>query len=530
MQMTKIGRYITIAVVLTIGAFGFRLYLSFHLPPDDDDDGRFYAQIARNLLDHRGYSGEEEEPFVPTYVRTPGYPLILAGAYYAFGLGNDRAVRIIQATADTATCWLIALLALAWSPARWNGEKRRRAMLIALGLAAACPFTAVYVTTILTETWATLLITALALVATLALKSERPAKATLLWLAAGLLGGAATMCRPDCALFVSAAGLMLVGAGLFRAFAPSTSAASGRKTGRSSAALAMVLSCVAVTIGFSVVLAPWTIRNARVFGVFQPVAPQYANMPYEFVPFGYVSWLRTWVDSERYVRPFEETIDLYPIHVEDMPSHAFDSSAERDHVAALLERYDNPAKPEARLETNPETNPDESEADNDASEAPAPLVKMTPEIDAGFRQIAEERIARHPIRHYVALPVKRAIALWFDTHSQYYPFQGQLFPWSNLDRAAHQQYWLSLFALLTGLYTVAALFGVWVMWTTRGSRRWVVLLALLVAPRLAFLAAQEHPEPRYTVEYFAFAAAVGGIALASLRFRGKGDRIRGERW
>lgn len=523
--MTKTGRYITIAVVLTLSAFGFRLYLEFHLPPDDDDDGKFYAQIARNLLDHRGYSGEEEEPFVPTYVRTPGYPLILAGAYYAFGQRNDRAVRIIQATADTATCWLIALLALAWSPAEWNGEKRRRTMLIALGLAAFCPFTAVYVTTILTETWATLLITALVLVATLALKTERASRAALMWLAAGLLGGAATMCRPDCALFVGGAGAMLVGAGIFRALAPSLNSPLVRKSRSLSAAFGMILSCVALTIGFSVILAPWTIRNARVFGVFQPVAPPYANMPYEFVPFGYVSWLRTWVDDERYVRPFEEAIDLYPIHVEDMPDHAFDSPEERDQVAALLERYDNPAKPEASLETNG----DESEDNDDESEPAAPvitpaiLVKMTPEIDAEFRQIADERIARHPIRYYVVLPLKRAIALWFDTHSQYYPFQGQLFPWSNLDRDAHQQYWLSLFAFLTGLYTVAALIGVWVMWTTRGSRRWVLLLALLVAPRLVFLAAQEHPEPRYTVEYFAFAAAAGGIALASLRFRRKGE-------
>lgn len=515
-QMTNIGRYITIAILLTMGAFGFRLYLSFHLPPDDDDDGKFYSQIARNLLDHRGYSGEEEEPFVPTYVRTPGYPLILAGAYYLFGQGNDRAVRVIQSTADTATCWLIGLLALAWSPAQWNPGKRRRAMLIALALAAFCPFTAVYVTTILTETWATLLITALALVATLALKRRRPARAAALWLAAGLLGGAATMCRPDCALFVGAAGAMLVGTGLFGAFVTSRNSPLARKRERLRAALAMVLSCVALTIGFSVVLAGWTIRNARVFGVFQPVAPQYANMPYEFVPFGYVSWLRTWVDEERYVRPFEEAIDLYPIHVEDMPGHAFDSPRERDRVTALLERYDNPVKREAKLETSD----DESAGDDDASE-PGPSVKMTPEIDAEFRRIADERIARHPIRHYVVLPLKRATALWFDTHSQYYPFQGQLFPWSNLDREAHQQYWLSLFALLTAVYTTIALIGILVMWTTRGSRRWVLLLALLVAPRLAFLAAQEHPEPRYTVEYFAFAAAVGGIALASLRFRRK---------
>jgi len=64
-------RHLAIGVALTIAAAGFRLFLAWRLPNDDDDDGRFYAQIARNLLDHRGYSGEEEEPYVPTYARVP---------------------------------------------------------------------------------------------------------------------------------------------------------------------------------------------------------------------------------------------------------------------------------------------------------------------------------------------------------------------------------------------------------------------------------------------------------------------------
>src|SRR5882724_4911587 len=150
-------RHLAIGVALTIAAAGFRLFLSLRLPNDDDDDGRFYAQIARNLLDHRGYSGEEEEPYVPTYVRVPGYPLFLAGIYFVFGRDNNTAVRIIQSSLDTATCWLMALLAWAWAPFKWEREKkRRRARLIALALAAACPFTAIYTSTILTETWATL--------------------------------------------------------------------------------------------------------------------------------------------------------------------------------------------------------------------------------------------------------------------------------------------------------------------------------------------------------------------------------------
>jgi hypothetical protein len=53
---------------------------------------------------------------------------------------------------------------------------------------------------------------------------------------------------------------------------------------------------------------------------------------------------------------------------------------------------------------------------------------MTPEIDAGFAQIGQERVAHSRFRYYVVLPAKRAMTLWFDTHSQYYPFNGELLP------------------------------------------------------------------------------------------------------
>src|SRR5215475_11083901 len=104
-------KQVAIAVFLSLAAFGGRVALALCLPNDDDDDGQFYSQIARNLLDHRGYSGETEEPFVPTYVRVPGYPILLAGVYAVFGRDNNRAVRLVQAVADTVTCWLAALLA-----------------------------------------------------------------------------------------------------------------------------------------------------------------------------------------------------------------------------------------------------------------------------------------------------------------------------------------------------------------------------------------------------------------------------------
>jgi hypothetical protein len=502
-------RHLAIGIAITIAALGFRLFLVLRLPNDDDDDGRFYAQIARNLLDHRGYSGEEEEPYVPTYVRVPGYPVFLAGVYSVFGRDNNSAVRFIQISLDVMTCWLAALLAVVWAPIAWEREKRRRAMLIALALAAACPFSAVYVTTILTETWATMLVSALVLVATLGLKSERCRTSAPLWLAVGLLGGVATMFRPDCALILGGAGVMLLTAGLSARLRRSSE--RPRREGARSILATAFLGCVAISIGFVSALAPWTIRNARVFGVFQPVAPPYANMPDEFAPLGYIAWLRTWVDDERYVSPVEDGLGLYPILIERIPDQAFDSPEERDLVRESLDRYNNPSK----------RAPDPSDEDDNAGD-PAPAVQMTPKIDAEFGQIARERVARHPLRHYLVLPLKRAASLWFDTHSQYYPFQGQLFPLYDLDTQAHQQYWLWLFALLTWFYTIVGLIGAWVMWGSESSRRWVLLLALLILPRLAFLAAQEHPESRYTVEFFPLVAAAGGLALACLTL----DRIR----
>jgi hypothetical protein len=55
----------------------------------------------------------------------------------------------------------------------------------------------------------------------------------------------------------------------------------------------------------------------------------------------------------------------------------------------------------------------------------------------------------------------------------------------------------------------------------KSSRRWLLLLVLLVISRLMFLTSMENPEPRYVVEFFVFILAVAGIAVAHAS-----DRIR----
>ena len=546
-------RYIAAAVLLTIIGLGFRLFIALRLPNDEPDDGRLYTRIALNILDQQKYSIETEEPYTPTYIRVPGYPLFLAGIYALFGHENNRAVRVVQAVLDTITCWLIALLALAWSPSgnRTYGtyrtySSRRRLLLIALALAVCCPFPAIYVATILTETCTTLLATACALSGTLAMKTASRSKSVGWLVLAGLTGGLATLFRPDSGLFVAAVGFTVVLVGLYRAIVrrriaerPMNDLLSGSPSqilGRT------ILSGAMLTIGFAVALAPWTIRNARVFGVFQPIAPAQANMPGEFVPNGYIGWLRTWVDDVKYTELLEFPLDQEPILIEHVPDYAFDSPAERERVTELLEQYnhpksDLPSLPPPQVTPVPETKPPDSqnqtavtapsESDEDAPEdadstddeadtpdepEPKPAVEMTPEVDSGFAELARARIARNPIRYYLGVPLKRAASLWFDTHSQYYPFQGELLPLSALDTDLHQQYWLPFFMLLTVYYTCLGLIGGWLMWRDKPSRRWLLMLALLIVPRLAFLASMENPEPRYIVEFFAFVVPVASLA------------------
>jgi hypothetical protein len=82
---------------------------------------------------------------------------------------------------------------------------------------------------------------------------------------------------------------------------------------------------------------------------------------------------------------------------------------------------------------------------------------------------------------------------------------------------------------LTWLYTVLAVAGAVIMWLDKSSRRWLLLLALLVIPRMAFLTSMENPEPRYVVEFFAFILPVASIALTHGwdRFR---SRLANRQW
>jgi 4-amino-4-deoxy-L-arabinose transferase-like glycosyltransferase len=479
----------SIYAFLILLALTFRLFLAIRLANDEPDDGRVYSQIARNVLEQHVYSHDTQPPYTPSLIRLPGYPLFLVAIYSIFGHGNNIAVRVIQAVLDTITCALMAWVVFEWT-------RKHRAAIIALALAAVCPLTAIYVATILTEVPTNFLAVAMVLTATFAFKSISQKRAFVWWIVTGFVAGLAVLFRPDSGLFAAAIGatLMLSAFSNFRRFREAT------------------LRTAIFSLAFCLVLVPWTIRNRRVFHVFQPLAPAHAEMPGEVVPRGYLLWVRTWLDDQRYVAPALWAMDMRQMRISDFPDKAFDSDEERDRVAALLNKYNHPD------EEQPPADEEDDESEEEQPEPEDTNVEMTPEIDAGFAQFGRERVAHSRLRYDVLLPLKRAMTIWFDTHSQYYPFNGELLPLEDLDYDIHQQYWLPLFAGLTAMYSFLGVIGGWLLWRSQddNARRWLLMAALLIFLRLGFFATLENPEPRYTVEIFPFLILVVAAGLATV--------------
>jgi len=405
--------------------------------------------------------------------------------------------------------------------------------------------------------------------ASIALQAEHRKRQVIFWIITGLLAGLDVLFRPDMGLLAAAIGLvLLVSVVRGRADGPGARKPS-RQPARKGKAKQLSSTLVVATIfslSFAIALLPWTIRNWRAFHIFQPIAPAHAEMPGEFIPLGYDRWLKTWLDDPQYIDPMEWELDVQPINIDDLPDNAFDSDEERDRVAELFDKYNHPQTQATAASTQPSPAPspepsavpkstatpnaspppqssprtnenanqetqarnqnansvdeDEESDANDQEEtdsnAPHGPVEMTPEIDAAFAQIATERIRRHPFRYYVLMPLRRARALWFNTHSDFYPFEGMLLPLEDLDYDVHQHIWLPVFALLVAIYTIGGLAGGYALSTIRSGygRLWLLLITLFVVLRLGFLSTLENPEPRYVVEFFPFLAALSGIGVA----------------
>lgn len=233
----------------------------------------------------------------------------------------------------------------------------------------------------------------------------------------------------------------------------------------------MTLVCVLLALA---PFAAWTWRNWQVFHVFEPLAPRLATDPGEDTNPGWERWVKTWCLD------FVSTYDIYwnvpdgPLKLEKLPSQAFDSPAQYAETAALADDYNKSGQ------------------------------NLTPEIDARFAALAQERVAAHPLRYYVWLPLGRVVDMGLRPRVENLDID--LDWWVYSHHRAETRFSLA-YAALNLLYLALAAIGLMLR-----PRFWKAMLAY-VALRSAMLLTVEAPEARYTLEWFPMLFALGGIAL-----------------
>jgi hypothetical protein len=412
---------------------------------------------------------------------------------------NYASAAWVQIALELAGCLLLADFVRQIAPI----PLRRGAAHCTLWLAALCPFTAVYAANPLTEA-PTLFVLALALWSAARFRA-RPGWWPALWFTFAVTYAA--LLRPDGALAAVALAPALL-AGLRRGpsgandrpylgeltarlkSCPDTAAIQACQTRPVPGKLARMASvCVLLAL---MPFAAWTWRNWHVFHVFEPLAPRLATDPGEDAHPGWERWVKTWCLD------FVSTYDIYwnvpgsPLDLSQLPSRAFDSPAQYAATAALAADY------------------------NTGQE-------LTPGIDARFGKLADERIAAHPLRFYVWLPLGRMADMWLRPRVENLPID--LDWWVYAHHHVETRFsWA--YAGLNAFYLLLGIAGLCLR-----PRFWVAMLAYMVL-RSALLTTVEAPEARYTLECFPMLFALGGIALCFIggKVAAFGKQIVSLRW
>jgi len=287
-------------------------------------------------------------------------------------------------------------------------------------------------------------------------------------LAAGLIIGMGTLFRPETPLLLIAAAVVFGGL-LFRL----------QDFKR------WVIVSLVMGLGCLMVLSPWATRNLITLGEAQFLAPKNSNLPGELVPYGFMTWEKTWLYRVKdcYLVPWklnDESID-----VEQIPARAFDTAEEKQRVAGILEQYNND-------------------------------LTLTAEEDQEFGALARERTARHTLRTYLWLPAARAATIWFTPRIELIPVSGHVFPLRQTreDDPVDQEITIGFF-VLNLFYAGLGLWGaVWLWRSNLAARPAVAFLALFILLRTAFLTTLETPEPRYVLVCFPALIAMGAQVFA----------------
>lgn len=436
---------------IVIAGVLLRLLFFFRFPAVTADSF-VYGDIAKNWLQHGIYGLSGSNGISPTYIRLPGYPAFLAIVFAIFGMEHYKAALALQVLVDVGTCFLTADVA--------HRLISSRAAKIAFLLSALCPFLANYSAAALTETWE-IFFSVVALDFTIAgLQNWRLHS----WLGAGLATGAAILLRPDGALLLVAIELFLVWMGM--------------KEWREKARVFPIWkSAITLLLAALAPLVPWTARNLRTFHQFQPLVPRYANEENAFVPRGFERWMRTWIVDYASTEEIYWSVPGSQIDPDQLPTRAFDSDGQREQTQQLLADYNQ-------------------------------IMRVTPDLDKRFGELAAERIGHSPLRYYVALPVLRIADMWLRPRTEILPCNTR---WWEFDEDTK---WLVLsvaLGVINLVYIGAALFG---LIRLRPVSVIGLLLTFLIV-RSAFLGTLENPETRYTLECYPVVIVLAAVAFGN---------------
>lgn len=229
-------------LLLALFAFALRLAAVIVLyRPLDRPQTYEHGEIARNLLDGRGFTVTFLGVEGPTSQQAPWVPYLLATAYRLVGIDSPQALLLVQVLQCFAGAGLV--LAVVWLA--WSLVPERPAVGWIAGFGAAIYPPHIYMAThIQVVPWA-----ALALTLLLAVVVSQRAKGNWRWgIVAGLLGGWLLLIEPILALALPLAAIAL-GTPML-----------GQQPRRALFAMSVM------TVTTLAVIAPWLIRNYRVHG------------------------------------------------------------------------------------------------------------------------------------------------------------------------------------------------------------------------------------------------------------------------
>lgn len=478
MTLTPASKVRIHVALAALAGLGLRLFFVLRYPVTDAGDAPFYIDLAWNWVKNGVYGFEIEGKLTPVDMRVPGYPAFVA-AVFKFAGQSSRAVMFAQAGVDLATCFLIALIAARLAPAIY----RRRVALAGLWLAALCPFTANYTAVVLTETLV-IFFTALAILILLqtelaGVSASAPAGgfgswALNRWFLAGLIVGFGTLVRPETPLLLIAAGLVLAARWRRPADWPK-----------------LLRAGILMAVGLVLPLVPWAARNWRTFHEVRFLAPRWSELPGEYTPHGFNDWTNTWMWHFRDVYTTQWNVNVAEIQIDQLPASAFDSPEERQRISEILDEYNT-------------------------------TLTIGPELDKQFREVAQERTERHPLRTYVKIPFLRSLTLWFTPRIELLPFSGHIWPLRQEWEDDRRDLLTTLtMTLLNTVLIALALVGAWV---ARRHPAWWFLVAFVIIRTAFFVYFVETPEPRYVLECFPVVLAMAAQAFAgSAQLSSKGS-------